>query len=546
MLRRNQAKGTGSERTRGMACLAACGILLSLPACHGPTEIVLVVDTNLTKYDIDEVTITIAGSQPQPLVDVKLTLPNAPTFPLTLGLEPTGASGDVQVSVVGLFQGNPVVAQTADTTFVEGSQKMLRILLLDSCIATSCPTTPTLQTCNAGSCQPAAISSDSLPSWTDAIPAPPQPSPTAPIGGRTIWAEGWHSCANEGAQLYCWGQNEDGEIGDGTTRDANSRHLVMGVSDPAAVGLGEYTSCVCDRSGQAWCWGRNVEGELGLGSASANSQTPIKVPGVANCAQIAGGGNHTCVLHQDMTVSCWGSNASGQVGQPASANASCAESHGSPVPCITSPVLVPGLSGVVEIRAGEQQTCVRKTDQSVWCWGDNSQGQLGDGTMTSRNTPAPVTGLGADIVEIASGREFVCARHQTGTLSCWGSNSSGQFGNGNTTDSNVPVAADVTGAVQVGAGHQHTCVLRGSGVVSCWGANSTGQLGNGTYTDSLVPVDVIGLMHVPINSIAVGSTHSCARSSAGPAFCWGENLVNEIGDGTTNSRNSPVSVAGFM
>ena len=546
MLRRNQAKGTGSERTRGMAWLAACGILVSLPACHSPTEIVLVVDTNLTKYDIDEVTITVAGSQPQPVIDLKLTVPNAPTFPLTLGLEPTGASGNVQVSVVGLFQSNPVVAQTADTTFVEGSQKMLRILLLDSCIATACPTTPTLQTCNAGSCQPANISSNLLPSWTDAIPAPPLPSPTAPIGGRTIWANGWHSCANEGSQLYCWGQNEDGEIGDGTTRDANSRHLVMDVSDPAAVGLGELTSCICDRSGQAWCWGRNVEGELGLGSASLNSQVPIKVPGVTDCVQIAGGGNHTCVIHNGGAVSCWGSNASGQVGQPASANASCAESKGSPVPCITSPVLVPGLSGVVEIRGGEQQTCVRKTDQTVWCWGDNSQGQLGDGTMTSRNTPAPVTGLGADIVEIASGREFVCARHQTGAISCWGSNSSGQFGNGNTTDSNVPIATGVTGAVQVAAGHQHTCVLRGSGVVSCWGANSTGQLGNGTFTDSLVPVDVIGLMHVPINSIAVGSTHSCARSSAGPAFCWGENLVNEIGDGTTNSRNSPVSVAGFM
>jgi len=217
---------------------------------------------------------------------------------------------------------------------------------------------------------------------------------------------------------------------------------------------------------------------------------------------------------------------------------------GSPVPCIASPALVPGLTGVVEIRAGEQHTCARKADLTVWCWGSDSAGQLGDGTNTSRNTPAVIGDLAADVVEIASGRQFVCARHQTGLVSCWGSNSNGQLGNGNTTDSNRPVAAAVTGAVQIAAGHQHSCALRASGVVSCWGGNSTGQLGNGTFTDSLAPVDVIGLTQV--NSIALGSAHSCARSAAGPAFCWGENLVNELGDGTTTNRNQPVSVAGFM
>jgi alpha-tubulin suppressor-like RCC1 family protein len=304
---------------------------------------------------------------------------------------------------------------------------------------------------------------------------------------------------------------------------------------------------VCDRAGLAWCWGRNIEGELGLGSASPNSLIPKQVPGITDCAAIAGGGNHTCVLHADQTVSCWGSNASGQLGQPASANTSCPESSPAPaVPCITSPVSVPGLSGVVEIRAGEQHTCVRKSDQTVWCWGSNLSGQLGDGTNTTRSTPVAVVDLGADVVEIASGREFVCARHQAGTISCWGNNSNGQLGNGNTTSSNRPVAAAVTGALQVAAGHQHTCALVGAGAVSCWGGNSNGQLGNNTTTDSLTPVGVQGLKNTPVNSIAAGSVHTCARSAAGPAYCWGENKVNEIGDGTVTDRHQAGSVAGFM
>jgi alpha-tubulin suppressor-like RCC1 family protein len=345
--------------------------------------------------------------------------------------------------------------------------------------------------------------------------------------------------------LYCWGRNSDGEIGDGTTVNAKIRRPVTGISDLVAVGLGQLTTCVCDRSGKAWCWGRNVEGQLGIGSASATSPTPVQVPGIDDCAQIAGGGIHTCVVHQGGTVSCWGGNGDGQVGQPSSSSASCAESKGSPIPCVLSPVVVPGLTNVAEVRAGEHYVCARKNDLTVWCGGDNSNGTLGDGSNTSRNTPAQVADLDKDVIEIAAGRWFACARHRTGAVSCWGANGSGQLGNRSTTNTNRPVAAmGITDAVQLGAGLSHTCVLHVSGAVSCWGDNSYGQLGNGTTTSSLAPVDVIGLM--PVKSIAVGSIHTCARSAAGAAFCWGENVVNEIGDSTTTNRPQPVSVAGFM
>jgi alpha-tubulin suppressor-like RCC1 family protein len=522
---------------------------LMLPACHAPTEIVLVVDTNLAAVDLDEVTITVTGSaagSPPSSFDVDLTADGAPKFPLTLGIEPSGSPGAIEVSVVGLFEGSPVVQQSARTAFVAGAQKMLRVLLLDTCIGAFCPGASPPQTCMAGTCQSPDVDGPSLPQWPGTPPARPAAPATIPIGGRTVWANGWHSCANEGSLLYCWGQNSDGEIGNNSTGNANARRQVMGIADLAAVGLGYLTSCACDRSGSAWCWGRNLEGELGIGHASDNSTVPVQVPGISDCVQIGGGGRHTCVVHgTDGSVSCWGGDSLGQVGQPTSAAGSCPQSTGPPVPCFTSPMLVPGLTGVADVRGGDQFTCARKTDLTVWCWGSNFAGELADGTATSRSTPAQIAELGNDVVELMAGRFHACARHQAGTVSCWGGGGSGQLGTGTTSNGRRPLAVvGITDATQLAGGFMHTCVLHTSGLVSCFGSNALGQLGNGTTSDSLSPVDVVGLKS--ITSIAAGIVHTCARAASGLAFCWGENIVNELGDGTTTNRSTPVSVAGFM
>ena len=542
-------------------------LLALVPACwKPPTQIVLVVDTNLSKADLDEVKITVGvpaepvdGSSPDADADAapgrSFDIPlmdGAPTFPLTLGLEPSGPPGGLAVSVQGLLGGQVVVQQSAVTSFVVDEQKMLLVLLLDTCVGTTCPETSTGQTCMAGLCQSASRDGP-LPPWSGATPARPMPSGTVPIGGRTIWANGWHSCANEGLFLYCWGRNTDGEIGDGTTVNAKSSHPVLNIKDPAAVGLGQFASCVCDRAGKAWCWGRNVEGQLGIGTASATSPVPVAVPGINDCVQIAGGRYHTCAAHEDGTVSCWGGNGDGQVGQPASGSASCPQSTGSPLPCVKSPVVVPGLTNVAEVHAGETYTCALKKDMTVWCWGSNSSGTLGDGTNTPRSTPAPVVGLDNDVVEISTGRWFACARHMGGNVSCWGQNHTGQLGDGSMTDAKKPVAVvGITDAAQVGAGESHACVLHGSGLVSCWGDNSLGQLGNPTVTKpSSTPVEV-GLKSVKVSSIAVGNVHTCARTSTesqsgvGSPLCWGNNVANQIGDTTTMDRQLPASVIGFM
>lgn len=505
------------------------------PACGGSptTEIVLVIDTNLTiPVDIDHIDVSVAGSQMQPTIGVDLGVAGAPKFPLTLGLTPAGAAGPVTVTVVGSLQSMPVVQQSVATAFVPGSIRMLRMLLLGSCIGTTCPTD---ETCGLDGCGSTGMPGPTLPTWTGNPPAAPAPATTNAIGGRTVWAGGWHSCANDGTILYCWGQNADGEIGDGTNLGAKSRRPVMNAQDPLAVGLGQFISCVCDRAGQAWCWGRNAEAELGLGSATmANVRAPTQVPGVTDCLQIAGGAQHTCVVRSDHTVSCWGANGSGQAGQPNS------------TAVVTSPAAVAGLTDVAEVQGGEAYSCVRGNDMTVQCWGDNSDGQLGDGTTTSRSTPARVTSLGADIVELAVGRFFACARHASGQVSCWGGGGAGVLANGGTSMANSSVAVDITAvadATQLAAGLQHVCALRQSGIVSCWGQNPYGQLGDGTTTSSSAPVDVVDITQV--TSITAGSVHTCARYAQGLA-CWGENNVYQVGDGTTTDRWRPASVAGFL
>src|SRR4051812_24164882 len=155
--------------------------------CSTPTELILVIDTNLGAADIDEVKVSIPDV---PDVDVPLNQPNGPSFPLTLGLLPAGANRSVRVDVVAYFQGTPMVSQRADTTFVDGARKMLRIVLLDTCLGLSCPTSPTAQTCNAGACISSEVATSSLPDWSGSLPPRPPPSgKTMPIDGHTLWAD---------------------------------------------------------------------------------------------------------------------------------------------------------------------------------------------------------------------------------------------------------------------------------------------------------------------------------------------------------------------
>src|SRR2546426_6866748 len=201
-----------------------------------------------------------------------------------------------------------------------------------------------------------------------------------------------------------------------------------------------------------------------------------------------------------------------------------------------------GMSPIGSPIAVSEHSCAITRGGALQCWGDNANGQLGDGTTTGSARPVAVKGLAAGVTAIAAGDRYTCALTTPGGVSCWGYNEFGQLGNGTTSDSASPV--DVTGLASgisaIAARGEHTCALTVAGGVKCWGADINGQLGDGTTTNSPTPVDVVGLA-TGITAIATGGEHTCALTTDGAVKCWGWNAAGQLGDGTTTDRSSPVA-----
>jgi alpha-tubulin suppressor-like RCC1 family protein len=352
--------------------------------------------------------------------------------------------------------------------------------------------------------------------------------------GVTAIGLGWpHSCAiTSGGGARCWGWNNNGQLGDGTTTNRAMPVDVSGLASgvTAIAGGGSHT-CALTSGGRVKCWGGNSGGQLGDGTTTQRTM-PVDVSGLASgVTAIAPGGFHTCALTGGGGVKCWGANWSGQLGDGTTTRRN-------------TPVDVSGLtSGVTAIAAGDTHTCAL-IGGGVKCWGNNWAGQLGDGTTTQRTTPVDVSGLASGVTAIAGGGPHTCALTSGGEVKCWGANWGGQLGDGTTIQRTTPV--DVTGLTSgvtaIAAGGAHTCALTGSGGAECWGENTNGQLGDGTTTDRTTPVNVSGLTSGVMAVAAVGF-HTCALTSGGGVKCWGDNEHGQLGIGTFGYGTTPVDVA---
>jgi alpha-tubulin suppressor-like RCC1 family protein len=223
--------------------------------------------------------------------------------------------------------------------------------------------------------------------------------------------------------------------------------------------------------------------------------------------------------------------------------------------------VVADLPPVAQIFAGGANTCVLLRAGELWCWGANESGQLVDGTRKARATPALVPGAG-DVVDVAMGNAlragskkpdlaraggFVCAATASGKVLCWGSNTTGQLGDGTREDRAAPApVSDITDAIEIAVGDMHACALRRSGGVSCWGRNEFGAVGDDTMGPSTVrmaPVSALGIQDAI--GLSMGGAHSCARRRTGGVMCWGVNNFGQLGDGSTTLRAAPHPAAGF-
>jgi hypothetical protein len=282
--------------------------------------------------------------------------------------------------------------------------------------------------------------------------------------------------------------------------------------------------------GTVWAWGYNYDGELGNGTWNS-SNVPVQVSGLTSVTAIAGGGGHSLALKNDGTVWAWGYNYGGELG-----NGTWNSSN--------VPVQVSSLTGITAIAAGDGgHSLALKNDGTVWAWGDNEYGELGNGTNTNSNVPVQVSGL-TGITAIAGGVVHSIAVKNDGTVWAWGNNGNGQLGNGTNTNSNLPVqVSGLTGVTSIAGGLYHSLALKNDGTVWAWGNNGNGQLGNGTFSNSNLPVQVSGLTGV--TAIAGGNYHSLALKNDGTAWAWGNNDNGQLGNGTNTDSNLPVQVSGL-
>lgn len=368
-------------------------------------------------------------------------------------------------------------------------------------------------------------------------------------GGHEIGGTSYTQSLNSGGASSVGGAG----VTTGQTSTAAQRsHTCMHGCGPTSA---SYPDC------RVLCWGDNSFGELGNGT-TVSSSVPVAVSGTdapshGGRSAVAAGAFDSCAFSDSGPIHCWGDNTYGELGDGTNAGS-------------FSPVTVSGTDDFhmyqYDLVAGLAHHCALyggvicgymacgccSPQGAIQCWGDNSRGQLGNGQTVNSSLPVSVNGI-SDAVSIAAGSSHTCAALGDGTVQCWGDNSRSQLGDGSTTSSSVPVSVlNLTNAAStskyygnrcIGAGDLHTCVILNDGTLQCWGDNAYGQLGNGTTAGSLVPVPVVEITNAL--EVTVGPNHSCAVLTDGTVRCWGDNRYGQLGNGTTLGSLVPVAVLGI-
>lgn len=340
-------------------------------------------------------------------------------------------------------------------------------------------------------------------SFEVAVTVAPNSSPpvVADVGDR-------HACALQVAgTVACWGENADGQLGNGTTRDASGPTAVIGLGDVVDVAAGTGRTCAVRNDGTLWCWGAGAT--RALQDPSVTDATAVSLAGEGNVGR--------CVVRGNGTVACGSTSLSA----------------------------VPGISDAVDVTVGDDHACAVLASGPVLCWGTDRSGVLGNGPAGSSSVPGPVVGItNATKVTSASGGAHACALLADGSATCWGANGSGQLGDGTRMEQQTPVpVAGLDALVDIDAGAGHTCATRADGTATCWGAGTGGRLGSRSELNSATPVPVLGLADAV--RVGAGSFSTCAVLDDGSARCWGDNTAGQLGAGRQARASALVPVSGL-
>ncbi len=343
-----------------------------------------------------------------------------------------------------------------------------------------------------------------------------------------------HTCGvTTDNRLFCWGDNREGQLGEGTTTRRSRPVPVAGSRTYLQVSAGYDFTCAVSTGNRAFCWGTNVGhdgGQLGDGTTAARRLKPVAVLGGHEFRQVTTGLFHACGVTLDDRAWCWGSNARGNIGDGTTAPA-------------REPVPVAGSLRFRQVSAGWNHTCGVTTDDRAYCWGLNKDGQLGDSTQATALRPVLVAG-GRRFRQIDGGGFHTCGVTTQDRAYCWGSNYAGQIGDSRTTPRRLWPVRAVTGGLsfrRVEAAGDASCGVTTADVAYCWGENQEGGVGDGTRMDRFAPTPVGG--GLAFAQVTTGLLYSCGRTTASRGFCWGFNGTGALGDGTTVNRLQPVAVA---
>lgn len=349
------------------------------------------------------------------------------------------------------------------------------------------------------------------------------PAGTDNIIQRTLAIGTSHTCILiPDGTAKCWGANDRGQLGNGTTTDYTTPVAVNGLAHATALTAGVGHTCALLKNQTVMCWGSNESGQLGNGT-TRESSVPVMVPNLTNVVTLTAGWYYTCAVLADQTATCWGDNTHGQLGNGNTTNSSL-------------PVAVNGINNVTTLAAGLHHTCALLNNQTIQCWGWNRSGELGNGTTT--DSLAPVTTIGVtNATALAAGGWHTCALLSNHTVSCWGDTQDG-------TDNTPTIVSGITNATAVGVGMFHSCILLADHTIKCWGHdfNSSGLLGSGTdILDSFVPVQVAGITDAAV--LEVGTSHTCTVLANQRVKCWGSNYRGQIDPNSPEYERTPVTVS---
>ncbi len=322
------------------------------------------------------------------------------------------------------------------------------------------------------------------------------PTPVAVAGGlrfRQVEAGVGHACGiTTDDRAYCWGGNQYGQLGDGSGDNRNVPGAVVGNHRFRQISAGQFHTCAITTTNDAYCWGRNVEGQAGTGADAIRYRRPVKVSLARKFQIVSAGARHSCGVTTAHKALCWGAGGSGQLGNNGTGGK-------------RTPVAVAGGLSFLNVSAGDQATrgsgyysCGVATDNRAYCWGDNLDGQLGDGTTTRRLKPTAVAGA-ISFGNISAGTDHTCGVSTTNVGYCWGYNYYGALGDGGPLGDQADVHRTPFAVVgghafkRVTGGRTHSCGVTTTGAAYCWGGNTGGQLGDGTTSfASSTPGPVVG------------------------------------------------------